>query len=51
MADGLTRERRFSKEEKKRIARKMKEGYKKMAPLNRKLAEEYFVRVEGETAE
>ena len=48
MTDGLSRERNFSQKEKKRIVRQMKKGYKQMAPLNRKLAEDYFVNIEGE---
>ena len=48
MTDGLGREREFSDEEKKRIAKKLIKKNKKMAPLNRKLAEEYFVEDQGE---
>lgn len=48
MTDGLSRENNFSEQEKKKIARQMKEGYKKMAPLNRKLAEDYFTSDKGE---
>lgn len=51
MADGLGRAEKISEKEKKKIARQMKEGYKKMAPLNRKLAEEYFTHIKGETNE
>ena len=49
MTRGLGREREISDEEKKKIAEEMKEGYKKMASLNRKLAEKYFAKQKGET--
>ncbi len=49
MTSGVSRGRNLSEEERKKIARELIEGYKKMAPLNRKLAEEYFIKVEGET--
>ncbi|MFW6006748.1 MAG: hypothetical protein ACOCZT_02150 [Halanaerobiales bacterium] len=49
MTEGLGRERkRISEEEKKRIVEQMREGYQKMASLNRKLAEEYFIEQKGE---
>ena len=48
MTKGLGRENEFSEEEKKKIAKEMREGYKKMASLNRKLAEEYFIENNGE---
>ena len=49
MTRGLSREREISKKEKEKIAREMKEGYKKMASLNRKLAEAYFIKNKGGT--
>ncbi len=49
MSSGLSRDKNISEEKKKRIARKMREGYKKMAPLNQKLAEEYLTRIKDET--
>ncbi|MFW6006593.1 MAG: hypothetical protein ACOC4G_05130 [Bacillota bacterium] len=48
MTKGLGRERNISEEEKKEIARQMKEGYQKMAALNKKLAKEFFFDSEGE---
>ncbi len=49
MTKGLSRDRSFSEKEKKKIARELKEGYKKMASLNRELAQDFFVRFKGET--
>ncbi|MFW6381803.1 MAG: hypothetical protein ACOCZ3_04580 [Bacillota bacterium] len=43
MGEDLRKSRELSEEEKKRIARDMIEGYKKMASLNQKLAENDFV--------
>lgn len=49
MTEGLGRERELTEEEKEKITRDMIEGYKKMAALNRKLAEEDFMGNQGET--
>ena len=43
MNEGLGRERKISKKEKEKIAKELIEGYKKMAPLNRKLAKKFFL--------
>ena len=48
MNDGLGRERNISKEEKERIVKELKEGYKKMAPLNQKLAKKFSLKGEEE---
>ena len=43
MAEDFREERDLSEEEKKRIARELIQGYKKMAALNQKLAENGFI--------
>ncbi len=47
MVEDLSRDRDLSEEEKKRIARELIQGYKKMAALNQKLAENGFVEEES----
>lgn len=49
MAGELRKRTRLTEEEKKRIAREMIEGYKKMARINQKLAEDGFIQKDGET--
>jgi len=49
MADDLRKKPELSKEEKEKIARDMIEGYKKMASINKKLAEDGFIKNDGET--
>lgn len=49
MTEGPGRGRELTEEEKEKITRDMIEGYKKMADLNRELAEENFMGNQGET--
>ncbi len=49
MADELRKKTELTKEEKKKIAKEMIEGYKKMASINKKLAENGFIKNDGET--
>ena len=48
MADELRKKTELSKEEKEKIARDMIEGYKKMASINKRLAENGFIENNGE---
>lgn len=43
MSEDLSRGRKLSERERKRIARELIQGYKKMASLNQKLAENGFI--------
>ncbi len=44
MPDRLREKTKLTEEEKKKIARDMIEGYKKMASINKKLAEDGFIK-------
>ena len=48
MTEGLGGDRKISKREREKIARELIEGYKKMAPLNRKLAKKFYLNEESE---
>lgn len=49
MSDNLRERSSLSEEEKERIAREMIQGYRKMAKLNKELAEEGLGNRDGET--
>ena len=51
MAKNLRRNRNLTEEEKKKIAEDLIRGYKKMAALNQKLAEDGFVKEYNENNE
>ena len=47
MSESLGGDREISKKEREKIARELIEGYKKMAPLNKKLAKKFYINEEN----